>query len=91
MGFRSVVSKDRAVFVLKNTMSAFQRYSSAINDDLLRSIALRAFSAVINDREGRMTYRVLTDEQMCDVLDDGDHAFWLKKKAEHFASSNGWR
>lgn len=68
-------------------MEIYGKYCNGIDGDLGRVWALRAFYAAVNGMEGRMTYKMVSDEQMRKVLDDEDYALWLKKKAEHEALS----
>lgn len=67
-------------------MNIYDKYCKGIDGDLGRTWALRAFSAAVNGAEGRMTYKMVTDEQMRKVLDDEDYALWLEKKTKHEAA-----
>lgn len=69
-------------------ISVYKKYmTGGINDDLGRDLVLRAFSAVINGRIGRMTFKMTTDEQMRAVLDDQDYEIWIKAKEKYLAES----
>lgn len=68
-------------------MNVFEKYSNGPGNDLTRMWALRAFSAVVNNREGRMTFKMVTDDQMRRILDDDDYAIWIAKKREHAAAT----
>ena len=63
-------------------MDVYEKYCHGICDDLSLNVVLRAFSSVVDGRIGRMTFKMVTDDQMRSVLDDEDYAFWLKRKAE---------
>ena len=63
-------------------MNVYEKYSNGPGNDLAKTWALRAFSAVVNGWQGRMTFKMVTDEQMRNVLDDDDYALWIKKKNE---------
>ena len=34
-----------------------------------------------------MTFKMVTDEQMREILDDDDYAIWIAKKREHAAAN----
>ena len=68
-------------------MNVYRKYSSGPGNDLTRTWALRAFSAVVNGWDGRMTFKMVTDEQMREILDDDDYAIWIAKKREHAAAN----
>ncbi|MBE6465021.1 MAG: hypothetical protein E7003_06850 [Eggerthellaceae bacterium] len=67
-------------------MDIYEKYRYGLDGDLTRIWALRAFSAAVDGTEGRMTYKMVTDEQMRTVLDDEDYALWIEKKAKHEAT-----
>ena len=64
-------------------MNVYEKYRAYFIEDPVRACALRAFSAVAEGRIGRMTFLMATDEQMREILDDEDYAFWIKQKARH--------
>ncbi len=66
-------------------MRPFVKYTNGLSDDPLRRQALRAFFAAVDGRIGRMTFKMVTDQQMRSVLDDEDFELWLKLKSEHKA------
>ena len=63
--------------------NAFSKYRIGISDDPIRNACLRSLNAVRNDSIGRMTFKMATDEQMRNILDDEDYDFWITKKKEH--------
>jgi len=68
-------------------MRPFVKYTNGLSDDPLRRQALRSFSAAIDGRVGRMTFKMATDQQMRSILDDEDFELWIKLKNEHEAVS----
>ena len=70
-------------------MNVFTKYANGLDNDPSRISALRAFSAVINGRIGRMTYKMVTDQQMRDLLDDDDYAFWVESKSKNAVTFEG--